>query len=90
MSKTAIEQRIYDVVAEKGVAARGDHMIITNFIVMIEHIFGLPNMITLRAFHNIIQFSQLNTAICDLIGWSRATELDYIVKCPQCQLIDYH
>ncbi len=45
MSKTAIEQRIYDVVAEKGVAARGDHMIITNFIVMIEHIFGLPNMI---------------------------------------------
>src|SRR5229473_4562053 len=40
--------------------------------------------------HNTVGISQYNpiqlAKYCNLIGWLRATELDYIVKCPQCKL----
>src|SRR5258708_38719502 len=33
----------------------------------------------------ISQYNPIQSAkYCNLIGWSRATELNYIVKCPQC------
>src|SRR5229473_4195323 len=38
--------------------------------------------------HNTVGISQYNpiqsAKYCNLIGWLRATELDYIVKCLQC------
>src|SRR5229473_6457048 len=40
--------------------------------------------------HNTVGISQYNpiqlAKYCNLIGWSRATELDYIVKCLQCDV----
>jgi hypothetical protein len=36
----------------------------------------------------ISQYKPIQSAkYCNLIGWLRATELDYIVKCPQCVMI---
>src|SRR5260221_12477878 len=41
------------------------------------------SIITITA--GISQYNPIQSAkYCNLIGWSRATELDYIVKCPQC------
>ncbi len=41
--------------------------------------------------HNTVGISQYNTIqsakYCNLIGWLRATELDYIVKCLQYKLL---
>ena len=37
----------------------------------------------------ISQYNPIQLAkYCNLIGWLRATELDYIVKCPQCLWLD--
>ncbi len=39
----------------------------------------------------ISQYNPIQLAkYCNLIGWSRATELDYIVKCPQCPHLLLH
>jgi phage FluMu protein Com len=36
----------------------------------------------------ISQYKPIQSAkYCNLIGWLRATELDYIVKCPQCKRV---